>query len=77
MSIIVGNQCICDLAKALGLDGRPIVRIRIDAEIRKAVIVEITEHMQVEGHDKMCEAIKHYRLEAVEPDKAVRFREFT
>ncbi len=78
----VANTGLRDLANALGLDGRGIVRIRIDAAITKAVIVEITEIMQVEHHEKACQVIRHYRLEPIEPpsqseSKPVSFREFT
>ena len=61
------QHTLIDLAKALGLEGRHIVRIIVDVGINDIGKVEIHELLDIDHSGKICEVIRRYKLHEVAP----------
>jgi hypothetical protein len=88
MSVVFkhGAHTLKELAEALGLDaGRHIVGITIEANIKDVTKITVREIMDLKQHGGLCEVVKRYKLQPVEPEASategaqapVKFREFT
>ena len=83
--LIHGSRCLVELCAAIGLEGKPVRKIVIEAEVNAAVMITATLFMQLGEHNEMCEVIKRYRIEELKPENteppsspgAPGFREFT
>ena len=64
------QHTLIDLAKALGLEGRHIVRIIVDVGFNDLRKVEIHELLDIDHSGKLCEVIKRYKLQEVAPSES-------